>query len=58
MWNGEPTTIKSRSTDETGNVQPDRATALKLAGPNAVFHYNGQQAWKIDSMGKVTNALA
>lgn len=58
VWDGKPTRIVSRSTDERGNVQPDRAAFLAQVGPNALFHYNAQQTWSIDSEGKVRNALA
>lgn len=56
-WNGAPTRIVSRSTDERGNVQPDRKSFIAKVGTNALFHYNAQQTWAIDAAGKVTNAL-
>jgi len=57
-WDGKPTGIVSRSTDEWGNVQPDRKSFIDKVGTNALFHYNAQQTWGIDMAGKVTNALA
>ena len=57
-WSGKPTTLVSRSTDEKGNVQPDRNSLIAQVGTNALFHYNGQQTWAIDTAGKVTNVLA
>jgi sulfane dehydrogenase subunit SoxC len=57
-WDGKPTKIVSRATDERGNVQPDRQTLIEQVGTNALFHYNAQQTWAIDARGKVTNALA
>jgi len=57
-WNGTPAAIVSRSTDERGNVQPDRKTFVDRVGTNALFHYHAQQTWIIDSAGKVRNALA
>jgi sulfane dehydrogenase subunit SoxC len=57
-WDGNPTRIVSRSTDEKGNVQPDRKTFIDQVGTNALFHYNAQQTWVIDTNGKVTNVLA
>jgi sulfane dehydrogenase subunit SoxC len=57
-WDGKPTKIVSRSTDERGNVQPDRNALIAQVGTNALFHYNAQQTWAIDAAGKVTNVLA
>ena len=54
----KPTKIVSRATDERGNVQPDRQTLIEQVGTNALFHYNAQQTWAIDTAGKVTNVLA
>ena len=58
VWDGRPTMIVSRSTDEKGNVQPDRATFIAKTGVNALFHYNAQQTWAIDAEGKLRNVLA
>ena len=57
-WDGTPTRIVSRSTDERGNVQPDRNTFIARTGTNALFHYNAQQTWEISAEGEVRNALA
>jgi sulfane dehydrogenase subunit SoxC len=58
VWDGEPTKIVSRSTDEKGNIQPDRKSFIAKIGTNALFHYNAQQTWSIDGDGRVRNALA
>lgn len=58
VWNGKPTKIVSRSTDEQGNVQPDRHSFVAAMGTNALFHYNAQQTWSIDEAGRVSNVLA
>ncbi|MGJ4960358.1 sulfite dehydrogenase [Bradyrhizobium sp. HKCCYLRH2015] len=58
VWDGKPTKIVSRSTDENGNVQPDRASFIAATGTNALFHYNAQQTWSIDEAGRVRNVLA
>ena len=58
VWDGKPTKIVSRSTDEKGNVQPDRNAFIASMGINALFHYNAQQTWSIDETGKVRNVLA
>lgn len=58
IWDGGATKIASRSTDEKGNVQPDRASFIAVMGTNALFHYNAQQTWSIDAAGRVRNVLA
>jgi hypothetical protein len=57
-WDGKPTKIVSRSTDEKGNVQPDRKSFIERNGTNALFHYHAQQTWSIDETGRVRNVLA
>jgi sulfane dehydrogenase subunit SoxC len=57
-WDGKSTKIVSRSTDEKGNVQPDRRSLIDQMGTNALFHYNAQQTWSIDAAGRVRNVLA
>jgi sulfane dehydrogenase subunit SoxC len=56
-WDGRPTRIVSRSTDDKGNVQPDRKAFIAAAGTNALFHYNAQQTWSLDEAGRVRNVL-
>ena len=58
VWDGKLTKIISRSTDEKGNVQPDRKSFIAKMGTNALFHYNALQTWSIDGDGRVRNALA
>jgi sulfane dehydrogenase subunit SoxC len=58
VWDGNPTKIVSRSTDEKGNVQPDRESFIERNGTNALFHYHAQQTWSIDDAGRVRNVLA
>jgi len=57
-WDGKPTKIVSRSTDDQRNVQPDRKSFIAQMGTNALFHYNAQQTWSIDETGRVRNVLA
>jgi sulfane dehydrogenase subunit SoxC len=57
IWDGKPTKIVSRSTDERGNVQPDRKSFIAAMGTNALFHYNALQTWSIDETGRVRNVL-
>lgn len=58
VWDGKPTRIVSRSTDDKGNTQPDRSHFIAQNGTNALFHYSAQQTWSIDEAGRVSNVLA
>jgi sulfane dehydrogenase subunit SoxC len=58
VWDGKPTKIVSRSTDDKANVQPDRKSFIAQVGTNALFHYHAQQTWSIDDTGRVRNVLA
>ena len=51
------TRIVSRSTDDKGNVQPDRKSFIDAMGTNALFHYNAWQTWRVDETGRVRNVL-
>ena len=57
-WNGAETAILSRAVDETGAVQPTREAIIAAKGRKFAYHYNGIQAWGIDSEGQVTNVYA
>ncbi|PYN20594.1 MAG: sulfite dehydrogenase [Candidatus Rokuibacteriota bacterium] len=57
-WNGAPTVLKSRATDDAGHVQPTRDRLIAEHGANVIFHYNAIQAWGIESSGEVKNVYA
>ncbi|MDF1585026.1 sulfite dehydrogenase [Marinimicrococcus flavescens] len=57
-WDGKPTFITSRATDEKGHVQPTREALIGQMGKNALFHYNGQQIWRVNAEGSVRHALS
>ena len=57
-WNGAPTVLKSRATDDSGAVQPTRDALVGVHGTNAIFHYNAIQAWQIAPNGEVKNVYA
>ena len=58
QWDGAPTIIASRATDETGYVQPTREDLISERGTNYVYHYNAIAPWKIGENGEGTNAYA
>ena len=57
-WDGKPTILKSRATDETGYVQPERDVLVKERGRNGYFHYNAILSWGIDEEGEVRHVYS
>src|SRR5215813_8144908 len=57
-WGGGPTVLKSRATDNTGAVQPERDKFIADHGNNAIFHYNAIQAWSVEANGEVKHVYA
>lgn len=54
-WQGQPVTLLSRATDDTGAVQPSRAAVVAGRASGAFYHVNAIQAWQIASSGAVSN---
>ena len=57
-WDGSPSVLMSRATDETGAVQPTRASIVAERSRGAFYHYNGIQAWQVSEAGEVSNVFA
>jgi sulfane dehydrogenase subunit SoxC len=55
QWQGQETILQSRCTDDTGYVQPTRATLVKVRGEKSFYHYNAIQSWKVASGGSIHN---
>jgi sulfane dehydrogenase subunit SoxC len=56
-WDGTPTTILSRATDETGYVQPYFADLTAIRGTKSFYHNNAVIPWRIAASGEVTNGF-
>jgi sulfane dehydrogenase subunit SoxC len=54
-WNGKPAVLKSRATDDAGNVQPERTTLVAERGRAGYFHYNAIVAWAVEDDGLVSH---
>ncbi|MFQ5659165.1 MAG: sulfite dehydrogenase [Gammaproteobacteria bacterium] len=54
-WDGRPSILKSRVTDETGYVQPERDELVARRGRQGFFHYNAIVTWAVDEDGLVTH---
>ncbi len=57
-WDGRPSKLMSRATDETGGTQPTRASWLAQFAPGQQYHFNGIQIWGIEADGTVKNVYA
>jgi sulfane dehydrogenase subunit SoxC len=57
-WDGRASVLKSRATDDTGAVQPERDKFIAEHGNNAIFHFNGIQAWSVAVNGEVKHVYA
>jgi sulfane dehydrogenase subunit SoxC len=67
QWTGQEAVIMSRTTDETGDVQPTLAALSdhwgfkredwKKADRPRAIHMNAIQPWKISSNGRITDAI-
>jgi sulfane dehydrogenase subunit SoxC len=58
-WMGEEAIVQSRSTDESGYVQPTRDALIAARGmkegPDGFNHYHGIKPWKVGRDGSVTH---
>jgi sulfane dehydrogenase subunit SoxC len=57
-WDGTAAILKSRAVDDAGAVQPEREKFIAEHGNNAIFHFNGIQAWRVASSGEVKHVYA
>lgn len=57
-WNGKSAILKSRATDETGYVQPERKALIAERGKHGYFHYNAVVSWKISDKGEISHVYA
>ncbi len=54
-WDGQPAFLKSRVTDETGYVQPEREELVANRGRHGYFHYNAIMTLAVEKDGFVTH---
>src|SRR5437773_5178251 len=57
-WDGTPSVLKSRATDDTRAVQSEREKCIAEHGNNAIFHFHGIQAWSVAANGEVKHVYA
>jgi sulfane dehydrogenase subunit SoxC len=54
-WDGRPTVLASRCTDESGYTQPTREALVAARGIHSFYHYNGIQRWAVAADGTLAN---
>ncbi|MEM7711193.1 MAG: sulfite dehydrogenase, partial [Pseudomonadota bacterium] len=57
-WDGRPSILMSRATDETGAVQPTRAVWYEPYAAGQLYHQNSIHSWAVDQNGEVSNVYA
>lgn len=57
-WRGQKAILKSRATDETGYVQPEREHLIAQRGKHGYFHYNAVVSWEISQQGDISHVYA
>lgn len=57
-WDGQPSILMSRATDDKGNVQPTRTAWGAQYGAAQGYHCNAIQSWAINSDGRIRNVFA
>jgi sulfane dehydrogenase subunit SoxC len=55
VWDGKPTILQSRATDETGYVQPTKRQLTAVRGTRSIYHNNAVQSWLVQESGEVKN---
>ncbi|GAB2739916.1 sulfite dehydrogenase [Melaminivora jejuensis] len=55
VWDGRPTMVMSRATDESGYVQPSLRQLRDVRGTRSIYHNNSIQAWLVQENGEVKN---
>jgi sulfane dehydrogenase subunit SoxC len=55
VWDGKPTLIQSRATDDTGYVQPTYQALRKVRGSRSIYHNNAIQTWLVQESGETKN---
>ena len=62
VWDGKPTVLQSRCTDETGYIQPTLQELIAIRGDNgpygSIYHLTAIQSWAVASDGGVSNVHA
>jgi sulfane dehydrogenase subunit SoxC len=55
QWDGRPSVLLSRATDEKGATQPTRSAWVAQYAVGQPYHFNGIQSWSVAADGTVKN---
>ncbi|MCB1754048.1 MAG: sulfite dehydrogenase [Gammaproteobacteria bacterium] len=55
-WDGKSAVLKSRATDETGQLQPERDQLIADRGRQGYYHYNAIVHWKVHPEGNIEHS--
>jgi sulfane dehydrogenase subunit SoxC len=55
VWDGKPTLVQSRASDDTGYVQPSFKQLRAVRGTRSIYHNNAIQSWLVQENGEVKN---
>jgi sulfane dehydrogenase subunit SoxC len=58
QWNGGPAVLQSRSTDDSGYVQPTREELIARRGDRGGFHANMVTSWGVSDAGEAKHVYA
>jgi len=58
QWNGGAAVLQSRTTDDSGYVQPTREQLIALRGDRGGFHANMVTSWGVSDAGEVKHVYA
>jgi sulfane dehydrogenase subunit SoxC len=62
IWDGKPTILQSRCSDETGYIQPTLKQLIAIRGSHgpfgSIYHLNAIQSWAVNETGSVSNVHA
>lgn len=57
-WDGSPTVLQSRATDDTGYTQPTREAFINHVGNNGYYFNNAISSWAVSNSGEVSHVYA
>jgi sulfane dehydrogenase subunit SoxC len=57
-WDGGPAVLQSRTTDDSGYMQPSRSRLLADRGARGAYHFNGITSWAVAQSGEVKHVYA
>ena len=55
VWDGRPTLVQSRATDESGYVQPSYGQLRTVRGTRSIYHNHAIQTWLVQENCEVKN---